>query len=59
MNSLIRGARHETGIPAIDAQHQSLFKVLRYLQEAAYEGMVQLEVGVVLEWGPDGSSPRS
>jgi hemerythrin len=49
-NNFAWGARYETGIPVIDIQHQSLFKALRYLQEAAYEGTVQAEVGVVLEF---------
>ncbi len=44
------GAAYETGIPAIDCQHQSLFKALRYLNEAVSEGSVQAEVGVVLDF---------
>lgn len=44
------GAAYETGIPAIDCQHQSLFKALRYLHEAVSDGSVQAEAGVVLDF---------
>lgn len=44
------GAAYETGIPAIDYQHQSLFKALRCLNEAVSEGSVQAEAGVVLDF---------
>jgi hemerythrin len=50
LNNLAWGARYETGIPAIDCQHQSLFKALGYLHEAIFEGNVEAEVGVVLEF---------
>ena len=49
-SNLAWGARYETGIPTIDCQQQSLFKALRYLHEAIYEGKVQAEGGVVLEF---------
>jgi hemerythrin len=42
-------ARYATNIPAIDAHHQGLFKILKMLQEAEYEGRVDAEVGVILE----------
>jgi len=50
MNHLAWEPRYETGIPSIDCQHQSLFRALRCLHEAVFEGKVQAEVGVVLEF---------
>jgi hemerythrin len=50
LHHLAWGPRFETGIPSIDCQHQSLFRALRYLYEAIFEGKVQAEVGVVLEF---------
>lgn len=50
LHNLAWGPRYETGIPSIDCQHQSLFRALRYLYEAIFEGKVQAEVGVVLEF---------
>lgn len=50
MSNLAWRACYETGIASIDAQHQSLFKALRYLHKAIYEGGVHAEVGVVLEF---------
>ena len=44
------GAAYETGIPAIDCQHQSLIKALRCLHEAVSDGSVQAEAGVVLDF---------
>jgi hemerythrin len=44
------GAAYETGIPAIDCQHQSLFKALKNLHEAIHDRTVQAEACVVLDF---------
>lgn len=43
-------AAYATGIPAVDCQHQSLFKALRCLHEALSAGTAQAEIGVILEF---------